>query len=200
VFNDFGFSLKDGEPEFCKANKINLLNIRTLLCLGYRPKSMKELSLEMGRGASRMTMASDYLVRKGYAKRGFVNADRRIVTLSVTEKGSELTSIYYYTIALAGSMRGMEGHPEAFVVFSKLHLEKDEFLSVPECNILSGNLFHSNSGIEGLIDSIAKAFPGKKDDAFDVMPLRRFTDKLNEGGFDVIAYNFSHIHAIIKTK
>lgn len=70
---------------------VTMSQCSTLLAVGKKSKmTMNELSESMALATSTMTRVVDNLVRDGYIKRTQDDSDRRIVHVSLTEKGTEL--------------------------------------------------------------------------------------------------------------
>ena len=67
---------------------LSITEIHTIEAVGlYHARTMSEISAELGITMGTLTIAVDKLIRKGYLERSRSNTDRRIVYVTLTQRG-----------------------------------------------------------------------------------------------------------------
>lgn len=111
--------------------KINVKNLsytemHTISAIGENSsKSMSEVAKELGITVGTLTIAINNLVKKGYVSRTRDELDRRVVLITLTDKGKEVCRIHdeFHTEMVKATIDGLTKEEEEFLVKALYKLE-----------------------------------------------------------------------------
>ncbi|MBB6218291.1 DNA-binding MarR family transcriptional regulator [Anaerosolibacter carboniphilus] len=123
-----GFS--SWESSVIKSSELTVSEAHAIEILGsYGKMNMKELAGKLGVTTGTTTVTVDRLEKKKYAQREFTKEDRRVILISLTEKGVEAAKEHHkYHIDLTEQMMSSLSEDEVNQLFNILRkINKDTF-------------------------------------------------------------------------
>ncbi len=128
LLNIFNMVLKTEEQamrETAESSELSVSEIHTLVAVGRRlPKTMSTIAQELLINVSTLSIAVNKLEKKGFVKRIRDDDDRRIVRISLTEKGREALErheLFYFRV-VDEALRDMDNEQKRLLVRSLDHM------------------------------------------------------------------------------
>lgn len=125
IYGDL-FAIEEDTLKHGVFNELSVKEMHTIVAIGmYDKKTVGEVSRLLSITLGTLTVATDKLVKKGYAERSRCESDRRIVYLSLTKKGKLLYRVHkqFHNDIAREAFSGLSGEEERILLLTldKLH-------------------------------------------------------------------------------